>query len=108
MENFKKAINQNTIEKIILTDFEPSSWYVYKKEIKFLGIIFREKGIYNCLGHKVEPSYCVVNNDIAMEQPCVTIRFCSKREENHYFETFQEAKKFYDTISNSTNFYNIN
>lgn len=101
----KKKINKNTIEKIILTDFEEQDWYVYKKEIKFFGIIFREEGLYNFMNHKVSPSHCIFKDNKVLNKPCVNIRFVSKYEQNHYFDTFAEAKDFYQKIASDVNFY---
>lgn len=102
----ERAFNKNTIEKIVLIDFtEAKGWYKYKKEIKFFGIVLQKKGVYNYANRYVGAS---INNHIIkdgklFELPCVTIRFCSRVQQDFYFETFEEAEIFYnDLISKDT------
>lgn len=105
--------NLNHLVKIITQDTKISNSYIYLKEIKFLGICFRRKGIYstnNYRGKKYyqkngldENKYYLNKKNQVMVKPNVTLIFINEYYNTDYFETLYEANRFKYMIILRTN-----
>ena len=99
-------MNKYNLDKLIKVechDFYPSKWYSYKKERKFLGIVWRKEGIYSnhwhdYLGFEV-PEYRTLKNNLIYENPEVLLHYQGGYSKTYYFHSFIDAKKFADEIT---------
>ena len=95
--------NLDKLVKIKCNDFYPSKWYRFEKEKKWFGIVTVKEGIYreifeNYLGVKV-PETHTLKNGIVYENPEVVLHYEAGHSKTYYFNSFDEAKKFADEIT---------
>ena len=95
--------NLDKLVKIECNDFYPSNWYRFEKEKKRFGIVTVKEGIYhepwdNYLGFKVPETHTLING-IVYENPEVILHYQAGHSKVYYFNSFDEAKKFTDEIT---------
>lgn len=96
--------NLDKLVKVECKDFYPTDRYYYLKEIKFLGIIIRKEGIYEIfiktkyLGFNVPKFYTLINDEV-YNNPEVILYYQGNYSKTYYFDTYDEAKKFADKVT---------
>lgn len=89
-----KKYNSEKIVKVTLNDFYKSSWWTYKEEKKFLGIIVTRKGFHSRLGdyQKECPERHVLRDGVVYEKPEVVIVYESDEVRTFIFDSYDKAK----------------
>lgn len=93
--------NEDKIVKLRIIDFHKSNRYVYKKQLKFLGIIFRQPGIYDKFTinsddflEELPKNHTIFMNNLIMENPEVVLTFVDKSIKRIFFEDILDATKY--------------
>lgn len=96
--------NLDKLIKVVVNDFYASNWYYFKKEKKFLGIVFRKKGFYTYIWDRYigmqAPKNHVIINDVMFEKPDVVLCFQDDHKKTLYFNSLEDAKRFASDLTN--------
>jgi len=95
--------NLDKLIKLQYNDYYPSRDIRYQKEYKFLGFIIRKEGFYS----KYFSSYIseelpknhTFKNGVVYENPEVILYYQEKYSKTYYFDSPNDAKKFFDKIT---------
>lgn len=105
-ENKLKFYNTKTMKSITVLPSKKYEGLVYKKQIRFLGITFRESGYYykDCgfLGYNetLPPEYYLKPEGIYIKDR-VLVEFLDGSDELFYFDRFEFAKSFAGTLKST-------
>jgi hypothetical protein len=96
--------NLDKLIKVVYHDFYPSTWYIYKKEKKFLGFITQKEGVYyellSCTYEGLDiPKNHTLIDGVIYENPEVILYYQADHSKHYYFNTFDEAKEFVENIT---------
>lgn len=95
--------NLDKLVKVECKDFNKSLRYYYQKEIIFLGITIKKEGIYDDLYHNYfgfnPPQYYTLIDNAIYNNPEVTLYYQGNYFKTYYFDSYIEAKKFADDIT---------
>lgn len=89
------------------------SGYIIRPERKLLGFVIQKAGIYdtawNCrhtdnfLGEKI-PNHCYLSESHIWIKPRVSLTYKDGYHKTYYFDTFEEAEKYSDSITSNGRF----
>ena len=79
--------------KINVLDATENDSYVFRKEIKLLGIILRKAGVYHWFRRGVIPlpNNCFIKDNIVYEHPKCILFFFNDYKQVFYFNSYKEA-----------------
>lgn len=113
----KITANTNQIERVVLHDveeLEDFKYYPKKEDYKIFFGLYTVKGqdeyfIKNDLfeysrKELIEFDFYKIVNDIVYLRPRVIVQYISGYKETFYFETYKDAKVFYEEITSKTFF----
>jgi hypothetical protein len=90
--------NRYNLEKLIkvsIVDKEKSTWYEYRKAVKFLGIQLSPEGFYcTVLGtaKNIDKSMFLIIDNVLYEKAECILFFENDHRKTFYFDTYEEAK----------------
>lgn len=97
--------NLNHLIKVTYYESQPSSWYSYKTEKKFLGIVSRKAGIYSDIwgdyyGDEVPDNHYIIDNIVYVKAK-VVLNYIDDYSCKYYFETNKEAENFANQLTSN-------
>lgn len=107
-----KKINIDQICSIESVLKERNSWYVYKKEIKFLGIKLRKEGFYIydefIRTEKIsENIYLLIEDNKVYLKPHIIMKMSNGELDRKFFETEEDLNVFVYNLTNRNNWIKI-
>ncbi len=97
--------NLDKLIKVECNDFKPSMWYSFEKKKTFLGFVIQNDGVYTFNTKTELPVNHILKDNTVYEIPEVILYYQGDYSEIYYFNSYDEAKKFADEITNVGRWY---
>ena len=96
--------NLDKLVKVVINDFYISRWYHFITEKRLFGIITRKEGFYRWpfdeyVGMNAPKDHVIIGNEM-FEKPEVILEYQSNHFKKYVFDTYEEAKKFANDLTN--------
>ncbi len=97
------SYNYHGVTSVQIHDEHPARFFRFKKEVKFLGIIWVQQGLYDLLGNFVKSPEDVFEkhffiNGKLFEKPEVLVTFSDGQTYIKTFDTVAECEKYRDKV----------
>lgn len=95
--------NLDKVTYIKQYDAEPSTYYTYKTEKRFLGIVIRQEGVYynidnDYLGREI-PDNHFFKDGVIYNKPHCNLYFTALDYNSYYFDAYDDVLRFINTVT---------
>lgn len=96
--------NPSTVTKIKVSDFKPSTWFKYRRQIRIFGLLVRREGI-----HSYDGFWCgmsieghTLKDGVVYENPSVTLYFRDNARHKLHFPSIEAANSYAERVTHKT------